>query len=303
MKYLKIIFFIYCLINSIIFSQSITVTDMPLAIGNKWLYKIKLSGARPTTFQMVQSTITKDTIANGKQYFYCTNFWGENVNYFIRFNDSSKALVRYERNYCNGEIELLKLNPAPGDSNASCYQYPYYFNESIDTTLLGYPSVLNIYSKYSTNYYCVYTYIYRFFKNIGPYYRLNSSMCRIGYTAESYLIGAYVNGIVYGDTNYNQPGNVYRKNNLFPFDFNLSQNYPNPFNPVTKIKFELMQNNFTSLIIYDEAGKEISSLVNSYLNAGEYTFDWDASNYPSGIYFYILKAGNYSESKKMVLIK
>ncbi len=59
----------------------------------------------------------------------------------------------------------------------------------------------------------------------------------------------------------------------------------------------------TSLIVYDALGREITILINEQLNPGTYEIDWDASNYPSGVYFYKLTAGDYSETKKMVLIK
>lgn len=93
-----------------------------------------------------------------------------------------------------------------------------------------------------------------------------------------------------------------------PAEFHLYQNYPNPFNPVTKIKFNMPSNvkretANVKLIIYDVLGREITSLVNEQLKPGVYEVKWDGSNYASGIYFYFLKAGSYSDSKKMVLVK
>mgnify|MGYP002348093208 CR=1 FL=1 len=85
--------------------------------------------------------------------------------------------------------------------------------------------------------------------------------------------------------------------------FSLSQNYPNPFNPTTKIKIEIPKSSFVKLIVYDVLGKEVARLVNEKLNAGMYMYDWNASNYSSGIYFYRLTSGDFTELKKMVLIK
>lgn len=93
------------------------------------------------------------------------------------------------------------------------------------------------------------------------------------------------------------------ENILSPFLFSLSQNYPNPFNPSTSINFTLPKGGFTSLKIYDILGKEVATLCNEELNAGNYTRSWDAANYSSGVYFYKLSAGNYSETKKMMMIK
>ncbi len=83
----------------------------------------------------------------------------------------------------------------------------------------------------------------------------------------------------------------------------LSQNYPNPFNPNTVISFQLPVNNFVTLKVYDMLGREISTLINEQLKPGTYEIDWDASGFPSGVYFYKIIANDYSDTKKMILIK
>jgi hypothetical protein len=93
-----------------------------------------------------------------------------------------------------------------------------------------------------------------------------------------------------------------------PSSFKLYQNYPNPFNPVTKIRFDIPPSKgargmTARLSIYDILGKEIEVLVNQQLQSGSYKIEWNASNYPSGVYFYRIKTGDYSNTKKMVLIK
>jgi len=96
-----------------------------------------------------------------------------------------------------------------------------------------------------------------------------------------------------------------------PIKFYLNQNYPNPFNPSTKIKFEigpplnpLLRNEGTvTLKIYDVIGREITTLVNEQLKPGTYEIEWNASDYPSGVYFYTLKTESYNETKRMALIK
>lgn len=85
--------------------------------------------------------------------------------------------------------------------------------------------------------------------------------------------------------------------------FMLYQNYPNPFNPVTAIKFQIPENTFTSLKIYDVVGKEISTIVNEYLSRGEYEYLWNANSFPSGIYFYRLETESYTQTRKMILVK
>ncbi|MCH7963837.1 MAG: metallophosphoesterase [Bacteroidetes bacterium] len=85
--------------------------------------------------------------------------------------------------------------------------------------------------------------------------------------------------------------------------FKLDQNFPNPFNPSTKIRFQIRENSFVKLIMYDVFGNEVSTIVNENRPAGIYEEDFNASNLPSGIYMYTLTVGNYSDSKKMVLLK
>ena len=97
---------------------------------------------------------------------------------------------------------------------------------------------------------------------------------------------------------------VLNHNTVLTKEFILEQNYPNPFNPVTEIKFNLSQNSFVTLKIYNILGEEISSLINKeYRDAGRYSVKFDGSNLASGIYYYSIEAGIYKDVKKMVLIK
>jgi hypothetical protein len=88
-----------------------------------------------------------------------------------------------------------------------------------------------------------------------------------------------------------------------PIEFSLSQNYPNPFNPSTKIKYSIPQSSYVAVKVYDVLGNEIETLVNEEKPAGTYEVNWNAASLPSGVYFYQLKAGEFVQTKKMVLIK
>ena len=90
---------------------------------------------------------------------------------------------------------------------------------------------------------------------------------------------------------------------ITPTENSLVQNYPNPFNPSTSIKYSIINRQFVSLKIYDVLGTEIESLVNEEKNAGTYDVIWNAANIPSGNYYYRLQAGNFVETKKMLLLK
>jgi hypothetical protein len=88
-----------------------------------------------------------------------------------------------------------------------------------------------------------------------------------------------------------------------PNKFSLSQNYPNPFNPSTSIQYAISSRQFVSLKVYDVLGKEIATLVNEEKSTGKYNVEFNASSLASGIYYYQLRAGDYVETKKMILLK
>ncbi len=85
--------------------------------------------------------------------------------------------------------------------------------------------------------------------------------------------------------------------------FILSQNYPNPFNPTTTIAFQIKNNEWVTLKIYDILGKEIAIIVDEKLSPGSYSKAWNASVFPSGVYYYRLQTGNFSEVKKLLLVQ
>ena len=88
-----------------------------------------------------------------------------------------------------------------------------------------------------------------------------------------------------------------------PTNFTLNQNYPNPFNPTTVISFQLAESSSTSLRIYNSLGEEIKTLLNNHMSAGLHEIEFNAVDLPSGVYFYKLQAGKFSETKKLLLMK
>jgi hypothetical protein len=90
---------------------------------------------------------------------------------------------------------------------------------------------------------------------------------------------------------------------LQPNDFFLFQNFPNPFNPITKISWQLPVSSWQTLKVYDVLGNDIATLVDEYKSIGRYEVEWDASGFPSGVYFYTLKTDNFIETKKMILMR
>jgi hypothetical protein len=92
-------------------------------------------------------------------------------------------------------------------------------------------------------------------------------------------------------------------NTVQPDKFSLSQNYPNPFNPSTKIKFQLPKSAFVTLKVFDLLGKLVATLVNENKEAGYFELNFDASHLASGVYFYKIEAGDFTDVKKMALVK
>jgi len=115
------------------------------------------------------------------------------------------------------------------------------------------------------------------------------------------------NGVYAQNINYDGSGLTgIQKTSETAEKFSLDQNYPNPFNPSTKIHFSIPAGGtktFVKLTVCDILGMEVIQLVNSELSPGTYSVDWDASKFSSGVYFYRIAAGDFSEVKKMELIK
>ena len=93
------------------------------------------------------------------------------------------------------------------------------------------------------------------------------------------------------------------KNTSHPNDFILKQNYPNPFNPITTIEYSIPKQSNVTIKVYDILGREVATLVNEEKPVGNYKVKFDGSGLSSGIYFYRMVAGGYSETKKLVFLK
>jgi len=88
-----------------------------------------------------------------------------------------------------------------------------------------------------------------------------------------------------------------------PDEFDLHQPYPNPFNPVTTIKFYIPKSGIVTLTVYDLLGKEVETIINQYINVGYHTIRWSASNVTSGIYFVRMKSGDFSQVRKVMVVR
>jgi hypothetical protein len=143
---------------------------------------------------------------------------------------------------------------------------------------------------------------YRMYACIGPYSfpagdTLSIVIAIVAGTSLEDLLANAQAAIEYG------PYTPVEQITITELDFTLNQNYPNPFNPTTTIKYQIPELSFVTLKVYDVLGNEIATLVYEEKAVGIYELTWYAANLPSGVYFYRIQAGNFLQTKKMLLLK
>ena len=167
------------------------------------------------------------------------------------------------------------------------YRYEWIFLKSYKANFV-YPSefIESIYNSQNTksDTFRVLSYFAPNVGFVGKEYRLGS------FKTKSYLIS------------YELVTNVKTAENS-SIGFQLYQNYPNPFNPITTISFSIPERSYVNLKVYDVLGNEVVTLVSEEREAGNHTVDFNASDLPSGVYLYKMTSGNYSETKKMLLLR
>lgn len=276
----------------------------PLAVGDYWVYYGSIQDETGwygyKYIRKINSLISKP---NQKSYFEVEEYeFGSSYHQFLyeRIDTLSAKIYRYDEDsiQTNQEYLIDDLRAEIGDSVFShrfVYDAPYTMIYSSDTTFYGQQIKTKLYNSVFLD-----QYQYRLFTNFGLVSYFHSF--DFGSDHQS-LKGAVINGIVYGDTTVTDindqadPG----------ISFSLFQNYPNPFNPITTIKYSIPSTgshlNLVSLKIFDVLGKEVAILVNEEKSAGNYYFKFDGSKLASGIYFYQLKSGSFTATKKLMLIK
>jgi hypothetical protein len=296
------------------FSQDTTsMKYFPLKVGNRWTwYTMRTYAPGPDhTSLKILRTLT----ANNHSYFVSQR----DVRYVL-YADTVYTYLNYYRidsvtgnlyNYDSiNHVECLtdSLNSQKGDSALTSCGGQWYINDTLTYSIFGqyFKSKKFSWSNYfEASGYRIYA------LNIGMVY--SSGQAMMSYTTVN-LLGCLIDEVLHGDTSF-----IVGVNQLgveLPKSYSLYQNYPNPFNPSTKIKFDIRSNVKSEkslqknggqanvkLIIYDALGREITTLINEQLNPGTYEVEWDASSFPSGVYFYKLVAGNYSLTMKMILIR
>jgi hypothetical protein len=274
----------------------------PLNTGNVWVYNWIYFG-NPSNGGVARIRMTNDTLINSVRYFKI--YLPVIEQQFLRIDSISGNIYAYNHSggcsYHFGETMIDSLCSKKNDTAAFCDSI---YRKCVDTGFVNLFS--NQYPKKDFQPLMVLTASSRYYaKGLGLYYMDEGDPYLTRFT----LKGCVINGVVYGDTTV--PVGIKSNNFNIPDNFSLSQNYPNPFNPVTKIKFTVPLSRgvpegrgaSVNLKIYDILGREIATLVNEPLSPGAYEVEWDASNYPSGVYFYKLITAGYTETRKMVLVK
>jgi hypothetical protein len=319
-KMKKSIFIIICFIMSIqVFSQDTNIVKFfPLKIGNVWVYSAYSSGTLCSQGTKRRIKVINSIIINSHKYFIvsdttkitsgggnCCTGTGYGID-TLRIDSSNGCIYKYSYqgcNYLNHEIMIDSLNARLHDTiKINCrliIQYGYVCNDTAQHLFFG---ILHQYRGFRDEFFEG-AIDKSFAKDIG----IVGYGCHFQYAqGTGTIIGCFVDGILFGDTSF--VTGVEQISTEIPKSFSLYQNYPNPFNPSTKIKFSIpapspVERVEVRLVIYDALGRELQTLVNEQLQPGTYETEWDGTNYSSGIYYYKLIVGNYTETKKMVLIK
>jgi len=277
------------------FTYSNGIADyFPLKTGNVWIYDWVYNGS-PSQGGRINVYVSKDSVINSNKYFLC-NFPG--ISQWLRIDSVSGNLYSYSAGSgCSGnpdELLIDSLLSGKFDSTDYCGNIRRICTDTGSVNFFG-----NNYSKKEFNPVFVLSAESRSYaKGIGIYSSAYGDPFPTNYT----LLGCVIDGVVYGDTTLT---GVHMTNSIIPEKFSLSQNYPNPFNPSTNLEFGISELGFTSLKIFNSAGKEVATLVNEVLAPGKYNYQFSTVNYQlsSGIYFYKLESGGFVETKRMVLLK
>ncbi len=312
----KILLIFILFINPALHSQDTNIVKyFPLSVGNVWVYYGSYFTVQCQSSYYQKISVDSIRILNNHKYYklsLTTRFIsGSNCGYsqiyngYYRVDSSNGNVYRYGINtncsFTPNEFLIDSLRSRSGDTSILCSNSELSRKIARDTIVQNIFS-FNRPSKYfeGGNFH-EYGFFTRYVKDIGI---SNMSQGGISLASGSNLMGCLINGILYGDTNYFFVG-IQQISVETPRSFGLSQNYPNPFNPVTKIKFSISGKSVaqTFLSVFDVLGNEVAVIVNQNLKPGIYETDWDASTYPSGVYFYELKTNSFKETKKMILLK
>ena len=291
-------------------SDADTLCDVfPLSIGNQWTYDYYYQRIDGDTYfpidsiccdtgtvhlQVINNIVSSDSIQwfirEEKSLWYQDHYPGPFVGPSITAdtftiveslsgNHKLYRIDTFDNLYVYGNV-YREVIPIPYDLHDSAKVYRY---SRVDSA--GVKTIMALASEVS--------FVFSFKSGVGLSSIEMGSLC--GCMSSSNSHHTLRNSVLTGITN--------GKDNLFLKTYRLYQNYPNPFNPSTNISFDLPLRSFVTLKIFDLLGKEVASIVSETLSAGSYSRQWNASGLPSGVYFYRLQAGSFTESRKLIVLK
>ncbi|HZW38476.1 MAG TPA: T9SS type A sorting domain-containing protein [Ignavibacteriaceae bacterium] len=276
----------------------------PLIIGNTWIYNWSdwWDGGYEQNIY-TRTVISKEVLSNNKEYYKIEEKFVTSLgvsNFYERIDSITGLIYRFDTTGCENDERIIEdLAAVEGDSlPIQRFTYcgnpnSYFFSEEKSEIIFGDTTTSRTFEDFWTDE----AYSYKLAKHFGL---INIVHGYYGGRITFTILGCVINGVVYGDT---ATTDVKLENNLTPTAYNLSQNYPNPFNPSTAIKFQIPKASQVKLEVYDVLGNLIQTIVDEYKSAGNYQTELNLSNLSSGVYLYKLQAGDFSSTKKMMLVK
>ncbi len=272
-----------------------TLEYFPFHPGDTWQYKTQVSIPYPPTYYETYTIVTvgNDTLMpNGKIYRRMNRFEPMFGDGFYRIDSTTACVYKYDGT--TQEILTDSLKATAGDQwEMGHFRCDSIYTDSLfstRTTLKAFVMPVIPYPIY-----------FHFAKGFGLVYYSMSEENWVYPVSDS-----YVTTLVYAKINGHESGtlvSVKENRDVKPKKFLLEQNYPNPFNPSTTIRYELPKTDFATLKIFDLLGREIAIVVNEEQNAGSHSVEFSTMTLSSGMYFYTLHVGNFTTTKRMMLLK
>jgi hypothetical protein len=281
--------------NSGLVIDTASLKYFPLAVGNVYKYHFGSSTGYSYDYKV---RILKDTIINSKRYFVSSGYFPGSIGLILRMDSTTSNVYTRSSMYCSYSPfeELIdSLRSRKGDSTLVCTPSvpKHYCGDTSYATLFGIQVKKKGFNRYTTAVATSVTYG----MNFGIIFSTSSDMW--GMSSES-MLGCYINGVLYGDTTLTDIENI---SSEVPSSYSLEQNYPNPFNPMCNVQFSICNTGNVKITVYDIQGHEIQTLVNEKLQPGTYVTKFNGSMLTSGVYFYRMVIKDFSETKRMLMIK
>jgi len=283
----------------------------PINSAIKATLKVKLNDTNTVYIQDVYiavgggNIVLLDSAENGISRWTPLGGWGLTTSQ--SYSPSNSFADSPTGNYTNSTTRSLTLTTALNVSAAPIVLISYWYKHTIDI-------LDNAYVEVSTDNGATWQSAKFYNGTVGSWTRdvIDITSLAAGSTNMKIRFSMISNGTLSADgiyidnikiVTYNAIPTGISGNVQTPSSYSLFQNYPNPFNPKTVISYQLAVNSFAKLKVYDILGNEIATLVNEKQNAGSYSVSFDGSNLSSGMYYYKLESGSFTETKKMILIK